>query len=260
MKRLEGKCGIITAAASGMGRAGALLFAAEGAGVLVVDIDEAAAMATVSAIRDAGGNAETHVGDLTSEVFARGVVARGLEAFGRVDFLWNHAGHPGPLGLTEASTRDIELALDLNLRSVMFITAEALPVMREQGGGSILITASTSGLVGSRYSPVYSAVKFGTIGLARSLARAHAAEGIRVNVVCPGVTDTPMLRGFVRRPGQTDDADKDLEALVKQRAAQGPMGRPADPREVANAALFLISDEASYVNGVALAVDGGLTA
>ncbi|WP_354683049.1 SDR family oxidoreductase [Cupriavidus necator] len=260
MKRLEGKAGVITAAGSGMGAAGARLFAAEGAKVLIVDINREAAESTAQEIREAGGVAIACVGDLTSEAFSRGIVAQTVEAFGRLDFVWNHAGHPGPVGLTEASNADIELALTLNLRSVMFSTAEAIEVMRKGGGGSILFTASTSGLVGSKYSPVYSAAKFGVIGLARSLARAHAGEGIRVNVVCPGVTDTPMLRTFVRRPGQVDDSDKDLESLVTQRASASPMGRPAQPEEVANAALFLVSNEASYITGVALPVDGGLTA
>jgi NAD(P)-dependent dehydrogenase (short-subunit alcohol dehydrogenase family) len=252
--------GIITAAGSGMGDAGARLFAQEGAEVMVVDIDGAAAESTVKRIRDAGGLATACVGDLTSEEFSRGIVRHAVEQFGRLDFLWNHAGHPGPVGLVGVKPSDIELALTLNLRSVMFSTAEAIEVMQSAGRGSILFTASTSGLVGSKYSPVYSAAKFGVIGLSRSLARAHASDGIRVNVVCPGVTDTPMLRSFVRRPGQAEGADKDLEALVSQRASQGPMGRPARPEEVANAALFLISDEASYITGVSLPVDGGLTA
>jgi NAD(P)-dependent dehydrogenase (short-subunit alcohol dehydrogenase family) len=260
MKRLEGKAGLITAAGSGMGQSGARLFAAQGAKVLVVDINREAAEATAKEIRAGGGVASACVGDLTSEEFSRSIVHRTVEEFGRLDFVWNHAGHPGPMGLSEARTSDIDLAMNLNVRSVMFTTAEALEVMRKSGGGSILFTASTSGLVGSKFSPVYSAAKFGVIGLARSLARAHAGEGIRVNVVCPGVTDTPMLRTFVRRPGQAEGADKDLEALVAQRASQGPMGRPAKPEEVANAALFLISDEASYITGVALPVDGGLTA
>lgn len=260
MKRLQDKCGVITAAGSGMGRAGVKLFAREGAKILVVDIDRAAAESVVAEIRDTGGVAETLIGDLTSEEFCRSIVPRTVEAFGRVDFVWNHAGHPGPVGLSGVPVREIELALDLNLRSVFFVTGDAIDAMRKTGGGAILFTASTSGLVGSKFSPIYSAAKFGVIGLARSLARAHAAEGIRVNVVCPGVTDTPMLRTFVRRPGQDEGADQELEDLVKQRASQGPMGRPADPLEVANAALFLISDEASYINGVALPVDGGLTA
>lgn len=258
--RLQGKRGVITAAASGMGRAGAELFAAEGASVLVADMNAAAAEETAEAIRAAGGKAKVSVGDLTSADYARDIVQQCQKEFGGIDFLWNHAGHPGPLGLTDITERDLELALDLNLRSVIFSTGAAIRQMQLHGGGSILITASTSGLVGSKNSPVYSAAKFGVIGLCRSLARAHAHEKIRVNVVCPGVTNTPMLRDFVRRPGQSEGAETDIEDLVRMRAAQGPMGRPAEPEEVARAALFLISDEASYITGVALPVDGGLTA
>ena len=114
--------------------------------------------------------------------------------------------------------------------------------------------------MGSKHSPVYSAVKFGVIGLARSLARDLAPQNIRVNVVCPGATDTPMLRTFVRRPGQAEGAGEDIEKLVAQRSSASPMGRPGKPEEVANAALFLISDEASFVTGVSLPVDGGLIA
>ena len=258
--RLANKIGIITAAGSGMGRAGAILFASEGARVLVVDANQDAAHETAALIRAAGGEALVSSGDLSVEAYARSIVAEAVGRYGRLDFLWNHVGHPGPLGLEGVATRDIDCALNLNLRSVAFTTAEAIPAMRQSGRGSVLFTASSSGLQGSKFSPIYSAAKFGVIGLARSLARAHAAENIRVNVVCPGVTNTPMLRSFVRRPGQEVSLGEDVESLVLQRGAQSPMGRAAEPVEVARAALFLISDDASYITGVALPVDGGLTA
>ncbi len=258
--RLDNKIGIITAAGSGMGRAGAILFAAEGARVLIVDANTQAAQETADLVRAAGGQAQVSTGDLCDETYARGIVAEALSRYGRLDFLWNHVGHPGPLGLENVATQDLDNALTLNLRSVVFTTSEALPAMRINRAGSILFTASSSGLQGSRFSPIYSAAKFGVIGLARSLARAHAAENIRVNVVCPGATNTPMLRTFVRRPGQEDELGDDIESLVSQRSAQSPMGRAAEPVEVARAALFLISDDASYVTGVALPVDGGQTA
>lgn len=258
--RLANKTGVITASGSGMGRAGAVLFASEGARVLIVDANEEGAEETATLIRAAGG--ETHVssGDLSDEAYARSIIAEVVGRYGRLDFLWNHIGHPGPSGLEGVSTEDLDLALTLNLRSVVFTTSEAIPAMRTSGGGSILFTASSSGLQGSKFSPIYSAAKFGVIGLARSLARAHASENIRVNVVCPGVTNTPMLRTFVRRAGQEGDLGNDVEGLVAQRSAQPPMGRAAEPIEVARAALFLVSDDASYVTGVALPVDGGATA
>ena len=258
--RLANKIGIITAAGSGMGRAGAILFASEGARVLVVDANQDAAHETAALIRAAGGESLVSSGDLSVEAYARSIVAEVVGRYGRLDFLWNHVGHPGPPGLEGVATQEIDFALNLNLRSVAFTTAEAIPAMRQSGRGSVLFTASSSGLQGSKFSPIYSAAKFGVIGLARSLARAHAAENIRVNVVCPGVTNTPMLRSFVRRPGQKVSLGEDVESLVLQRAAQSPMGRAAEPVEVARAALFLISDDASYITGVALPVDGGLTA
>ena len=260
MHRLANKVGIITASGSGMGRAGAILFASEGASVLVVDANKDAADKTVEMIRAAGGQAQVSAGDLCDEAYARDIVEEAVKHFGRLDFVWNHVGHPGPAGLEEVSTSDLDLALNLNLRSVLFTTAAALPMLRKGGGGNILFTASTSGLEGSKYSPVYSAAKFGVIGMARSLAKAHAAENIRVNVICPGATNTPMLRTFVRRPGQEGDLPGDLEKLVAQRSSLSPMGRAAEPVEIARAALFLVSDDASYVTGVALAVDGGATA
>ncbi len=258
--RLAHKIGLITASGSGMGRAGAVLFASEGAKVMVVDANRAAAEETAELIRAAGGDAHVSTGDLCDEAYSRGLVAEVVERFGRLDFAWNHVGHPGPAGLEDVSASDLDLALNLNLRSVIFTSQAAITAMRKTGGGNILFTASTSGLQGSKFSPIYSAAKFGVIGLARSLARAHAPDGIRVNVVCPGATNTPMLRTFVRRPGQEGDMPGDLEKLVAQRSSLSPMGRAGEPIEVARAALFLVSDDASYITGVALPVDGGHTA
>ena len=130
----------------------------------------------------------------------------------------------------------------------------------DAGCGSLLFTASTSGLVGSGYSPVYSMCKFGVVGFVKSLALRLARDNIRVNAVCPGPIDTPMLRVFVARPDQQTTQGMDKEELVRTRGGQTPMGRPAKPEEIANAALFLLSDEASFITGTTLAVDGGYTA
>ena len=124
----------------------------------------------------------------------------------------------------------------------------------------LLYTASTSGLTGSQFSPVYNIAKFGVVGLVHGLSKRYAREKIRVNAVCPGPTDTPMLRVFVARPDSQLPPGETPESLVQKRGGQVPMGRPAQPEEIANAALFLISDEASYITGVALPVDGGATA
>jgi NAD(P)-dependent dehydrogenase (short-subunit alcohol dehydrogenase family) len=258
--RLEGKIGIVTAAASGMGRAGALRFAREGAAVGVVDIDGPGVEAVVGEITAAGGRALSVVGDLRDDEFARAIVRRTATAFGGLDFVWNHVGHPGPASVEGVDMGDFDIAIGLNLRTVLLTTEAAIPEMRARGGGALLYTASTSGLVGSAFSPVYSMAKFGVVGFVRSLAKRLAPEKIRVNAICPGPIDTPMLRVFVARPDQQRTAGQDREALVAARARQNPMGRTGRPEEIANAALFLISDEASFVSGAALPVDGAATA
>ncbi|HVB66894.1 MAG TPA: SDR family oxidoreductase [Acetobacteraceae bacterium] len=258
--RLHGKIGIVTAAASGMGRAGALRFAREGAAVAVVDRDAAGAQAVVAEITDAGGRAIALVGDLREDAFAREIVQCTVREWGGLDFVWNHVGHPGPAAIEGLDFADFELAMDLNVRTVLVTTIAALPELRARGGGALLFTASTSGLTGSQFSPVYNIAKFGIVGLVHGLAKRYAREGIRVNAVCPGPTDTPMLRVFVARPDSQLPPGETPESLVKKRGGQVPMGRPAQAEEVANAALFLISDEASYITGVALPVDGGATA
>jgi NAD(P)-dependent dehydrogenase (short-subunit alcohol dehydrogenase family) len=258
--RLQNKVGIVTAAASGMGRAGALRFAKEGASVAVVDLNEDGANAVVKQIIDAGGKAIALAGDLRQDAFARDIVRRTAREFGGLDFVWNHVGHPGPASIEGVDWGDFELAMDLNLRTVLVTTEAAIPELRARGGGALLYTASTSGLTGSQFSPVYNIAKFGVVGLVHGLAKRYAREKIRVNAVCPGPVDTPMLRVFVARPDSQLPAGETPETLVVKRGGQVPIGRPAQPDEIANAALFLISDEASYVTGVALPVDGGATA
>jgi len=258
--RLQNKIGIVTAAASGMGRAGALRFAKEGAAVGVVDIDQAGVDAVVQEIAGAGGRALGIVGDLRDDAFARDIVRRTANHFGGLDFVWDHVGHPGPAAIEGIDMEDFELAIDLNLRTILVTTEAAIPELRARGGGALLFTASTSGLQGSAFSPVYSMAKFGVVGFVKSLAKRLAAEKIRVNAICPGPIDTPMLRVFVARPDQQRTSGMDKEQLVVQRGQQNPMRRTGKPEEIANAALFLLSDEASFVSGAALPVDGAATA
>jgi NAD(P)-dependent dehydrogenase (short-subunit alcohol dehydrogenase family) len=258
--RLKDKIGIVTAAASGMGRAGAIRFAREGAKVAVVDIDGEKAEAVAAEIAQAGGKAIVLAGDLRRDDFSRDIVRRTVEAFGGLDFVWNHVGHPGPAAVEGVDLGEFERAVDLNLRTVLVTTEAAIPELRRRGGGALLYTSSVAGITGSAFSPVYSAVKFGVVGFVRALAKRHARENIRVNAICPGTVDTPMLRVFVARPDSAGPRPNDIEALVSARGASNPTGRAARPEEIANVALFLISDEASFVTGVALPVDGGASA
>src|SRR5712691_10008165 len=202
MTRLAGKIGIVTAAASGMGRAGALRFAREGAQVAVVDVDAAGVARVVSEIAAAGGTAFGITADLTKDEDSRRIVWDTVARFKGLDFVWNHVGHPGPAAVEGIDMNAFDLAVDLNLRTVLLTTEAAIPEIRARGGGSLLFTASTSGLVGSGFSPVYSMCKFGVVGFVKSLAKRLAADNIRVNAICPGPIDTPMLRVFVARPDQ----------------------------------------------------------
>ena len=259
--RMDGKIGIVTAAASGMGRAGALRFAREGARVAVVDIDRSGVKRIVDEITRAGGTAHGIVADLTKDDDSRRIVWETLNRFKGLDFVWNHVGHPGPAAVEGIDLGMFDVAIDLNLRTVLITTEAAIPEIRARGGGSLLFTASTSGLVGSGFSPVYSMCKFGVVGFVKSLALRLAKDNIRVNAICPGPIDTPMLRVFVARPDQKSTAGLDPEELVQKRAhGSVPLGRTGKPDEIANAALFLLSDEASFITGAALPVDGGVTA
>ena len=251
--RLENRIALVTAAASGMGRAGVIRFAQEGARVAAVDIDQAALDTVVKEATDAGGDVVAINADLTKDEECHRIVDDTVEAFGGLDLLWNHVGHPGPSAVEDIDPDDYEIAMDLNVRSVFMTSGRAIPHLRERGGGSILFTASIAGLIGSPFSPVYSAAKWGVNGMMASLAGRLANDNIRVNSVCPGVVDTPMLNVFMARPDQETDRDTNLAMMRKLT----PLGREAQPEEIANAALFLLSDEASYITGVALPVDGG---
>jgi NAD(P)-dependent dehydrogenase (short-subunit alcohol dehydrogenase family) len=255
--RLNGRIALITAAGSGMGRAAAELFAAEGATVIVADLNEEAAAGTVAAIEAAGGNALAAQCDVGNVEELRALFALVEERYGVLHVLYNHAGIPGVGGL-DMSEADFQRSIDVNLKSAFFGTSLAMPLLlRAEGKASIIYTASTSGLVGSPLSPLYSLTKGGVVLLMKGVALRYAKEGVRANAICPGPTATPMLAQFFGRGPDAAAAAAQIPSFLETAV---PMGRAAEPREIANAALWLAGDESSYVTGVALPVDGGYTA
>ncbi|WIY06426.1 SDR family oxidoreductase [Amycolatopsis mongoliensis] len=260
--RLAGKVALITGAGSvgpgwGNGRAAAVLFAREGAKVFAVDLKPDALTETVALIGDEGGTVHTHTCDVTDSASVAGAVAACRETFGRVDILVNNVGGSRPGGPAELSEEDWAAQLDYNLTSVYLTCRHVIPVMREQGGGSIVNTASTSGIRWTGSAQVgYASAKAGVIQLSRVLAVQHAPDGIRANTVVPGQLHTPMVE--TRLANQREGGD--VEALLARRQARIPLGFAGDGRDTAYAALFLASDEARFVTGTELVVDGGMTA
>jgi NAD(P)-dependent dehydrogenase (short-subunit alcohol dehydrogenase family) len=254
--RLKGKLAVITAGASGMGKAASLKFAREGAAVAIVDIDEAAAKDVAGQIQAAGGTAFAIRADLTNAQECRGSIADAAQRLGGIDIFWAHAGIPGTDVVEDIDLNDYELSMSLNVRSCYLTVGEAVKHIRKRGGGSVILTASISGIVGSQLSPLYSAGKFAVVGLCKSLSLRYGPEQIRVNVICPGLTETPMLRGFMGR----NSTDEQAAETQKKFVGMIPLGRVASPDDIANTALFLASDESAYITGVAIPVDGGFTA
>ncbi len=256
MRRLENKSAIITAAASGMGRAGAELFAQEGARIAAIDRDGAALEEVVAGIVAAGGDAKAFVADLSNNDAVTASFQAAHAWLGGLDVMWSHAGIPAPTDIEHLDLAAYDRAAQLNLTQTTLLASHAVTVMRQGGGGSIVFTSSSSGLVGSAQSPLYSALKAAVIGLTKGLAVRYATDGIRVNAVCPGMVATPMLYNdfMIADPRFTKEE-------TEQRFVSAiPMGRPGQPIEIAHAALWLASDHASFVTGVALPVDGGLVA
>ncbi|APH73758.1 SDR family NAD(P)-dependent oxidoreductase [Aquibium oceanicum] len=253
--RLEGKLAVITAAASGMGRAGVELFLEQGARVCAVDVNAAGLDALRRDLDPSGERLSTVEADLGSPDGARGSIHDAAGKLGGIDVLWAHAGIPGPGGIEHLDVGEYQKAFALNVRSATLAAGEVIGHMRKRGKGSIIFTASVSGMVGSMWSPVYSSCKFAVVGLTKSLAQTFAPDNVRVNVVCPGLADTPMKVGFTGR-GVSAEAAAAAEAKMMTMI---PLGRLVKPMEVAHAALWLASDDASFVTGIELPVDGGFT-
>lgn len=251
--RFKDKVVVVTGAGSGIGQCTALAFAQEGGVVVAADRSVEAAAATVKLIESSGGKAIAVACDVTRASDCEQAVAKALQLTGRLDVLINNAGigHSGTVLATDEATWNAVMAVNVN--GTFLMSKAALPTMIKQGAGAIVNTASIAGIKGLPDRAVYCTAKFAIVGLTRAMALDHVAQGVRVNCVCPGTTDTPWI---AERLGQATNPDAARAALV----ARQPMGRLGLPTEIATAILFLASDESSFTTGSALAVDGGFLA
>lgn len=247
--RLQDKSAIVTGAASGIGRATAMLFAREGARLLLNDVDAGGLDAVLAA---AGQGSRGVVGDMAQEDTSRRIAREAIAAFGRIDILVNNAGIHMLADVTDMTVEQWDRLMDINLKSMFLACKHVIPQMLKQGRGSIVNLASISSFIGQEMAGVstfaYNITKAGALQLTKSLASRYAADGIRVNCVCPGNVET----NIVKRATPEETA-----AFWRQATSVEPIGRNAQPEEVANAILFLASDEASFVTGCPLLVDGG---
>jgi NAD(P)-dependent dehydrogenase (short-subunit alcohol dehydrogenase family) len=251
-RRLENKITLITGAGMGMGREAALLFAREGARVVVADLNGQAAAETVDQVKRAGGEALATVGDVAVEAEVKRMVEEGVRRFGALHVLYNNAGvlwKDRDRSVLETDGEQWDRVMGINLKSVFWVTKYGIPHLRAAGGGSIILVGSVSALAGfTRAQDAYTAAKGALISLNKSLAIQFAKDNIRCNVIHPGIVDTPL-----QAPYLTDAIRKEFETGI-------PLGRIAKPREIAYVALFLASDESSFMTGAELVVDGGFTA
>lgn len=250
MDTLKGKVALVTGGASGIGRATALLFAREGAAVAIVDLDEPHAQVAVQDIEAQGGQAIFIRCNVTRADECQYAVQATLMKFGRLDILFNNAGIIRRADVIETTEEEWDHVMDVNVKSIFLMSKYVVPVMSAAGGGAIINTGSGWGLKGGGNAVAYCASKGAVTNMTRAMAIDHGKQNIRVNAVCPGDTDTPMLRDEARQLGETE------EGFLAE-AANRPLGRYAQPEEIAQAVLYLASDAASYVTGTALVVDGG---
>jgi NAD(P)-dependent dehydrogenase (short-subunit alcohol dehydrogenase family) len=250
--RLQEKVALITGAGSGIGRETSLLFAAEGASVLAVDVNEAAAVETVEKARAAGGEATPYVADVASAADSESMVTAAEDAYGKLDVMFNNAGimHSADDDAVSTEEEVWDLTMDINAKGVFLGCKYGIPALRRAGGGSIINTASFVALLGAATPQVaYTASKGAVLAMTRELAVVHARENIRINALCPGPLRTELLMKFL-----------DTDEKKQRRLVHIPMGRFGEAAEMAKAALWLASDESSYVTGAEFVVDGGITA
>jgi len=247
---LKDKVAIITGGASGIGRATALLFSREGATVAIVDIDEPKGQAVVQSIVKGGGKAVFLHCDATSASECQQAVGKAVKELGKIDILFNNVGIIRRASVVDTTEEEWDKVMDTNVKSVFLFSENVVPIMAKTGGGIIINTASGWGLVGGYKAASYCASKGAVVLLTKAMAIDHGPQNIRVNCICPGDTDTPMLHREALQLGITREK---FLAEAKQR----PLQRIGKPEEIANAALFLASDASSYITGTALVVDGG---
>lgn len=252
MNRLEGKVALITGGGSGIGKASCLAFAREGAKVVVVDLKLETAEATAREIADADGQASAFAADVSKAKDAEGMVRFAEERYGALHVAFNNAGvfHPDDESVTTTSEEIWDFVIDVNLKGVFLGCKYEIPALLRAGGGAIINTASFVAVIGAAVPQIaYTASKGGVLAMTREIAVEYARQNIRVNALCPGPVETPLLAELLADP-----------ARRQRRLVHIPPGRFARAEEMANAALFLASDEASYVNGSTFLVDGGITA
>lgn len=250
MRRLENKAAIVTGGAGGIGRATALAFADEGARVAVVDLRTEAAQAVVDEIRAAGGEAVAVAADVSSEADIQRVIATTVKTFGTVDVVFNNAGIIRRTTAVETTVEEWDRVFGVNVRAIFLMCKHVVPVMEQNGGGSIINTGSGWGLKGGGRAISYCASKGAVVNMTRALAIDHGPAGIRVNSVNPGDTNTGMLRDEAKQLAE------EANAFLAE-SADRPLRRMGEPREIAAAVVWLASEESSFVTGSALVVDGG---
>ena len=249
-QRLQGKVALITGGASGIGRATSRLFAREGASVVIADLNAEAGDDLAKEIATEGGRAIFQTADVTNAADCERVARRGVEQFGMIDVLFNNAGIIRRASVIELSEDDWDRVMDVNVKSMFLVSKQVIPIMAKAGGGSIINMSSGWGLAGGPRAAAYCAAKGAVVLLTKALAVDHGRQNIRVNCLCPGDTDTGMLRNEAQQLGEP--ADRFLVDSAKR-----PLGRVGKPEEIAKAALYLATQASSFVTGTALVVDGG---
>jgi NAD(P)-dependent dehydrogenase (short-subunit alcohol dehydrogenase family) len=246
-----GKVAFVTGAANGIGRAAALAFAREGASVVVADVSEQGNQETARMIEEAGGRALAVTCDVSRAEDVKAALDQTVETFGRLDFAFNNAGVEQPIMATaELTEKEWDRIVDINLRGVFLCMRHEIPLMLNQGSGAIVNTSSGAGVKGFAGQAAYCAAKYGIVGLSKAAALDYAKSNIRINAVCPGIIETPMMDRF---SGGTPEG---REKVI----AQEPVGRMGKPEEIAAAVVWLCSDAAAFVTGHAMVIDGGQTA